>query len=256
MLKNYLDFFLVITEKEIKARYKSALLGFLWIFLNPLLQMVIIGLVFQNFIKLPVENYFLFLFTGLLPWNFFSYSLTKATPSIVYERRLIQKAKFPREAIPVSIVLANFFNLLVSIGLLVVFLLFFGGLPIINQPFLLLSLVFSLIWLLLFTCGIALLTSALNVKYRDVKFFIEAVVLLWFYATPIVYSLEMLPNSVQVFFGANPVVYPFALLRQSLIGGSLPTSDVFLANTAISILVIGLGIIIFKKESKFFSDWL
>src|SRR3989337_4058776 len=101
MKRNYFDFLWEMTEKEIKARYKRAIFGFLWVILNPVLQMIIIGVIFSYFIKIP--NYFLFLFTGLLPWQFFSLSLTKATPSIVYERSLLQKARFPIEAIPISI---------------------------------------------------------------------------------------------------------------------------------------------------------
>src|SRR3989344_7145799 len=102
-LRYYFDFLLAMTEKEIKARYKRAVFGFLWVILNPLLQMIIIGAIFSFFIKIP--NYFLFLFSGLLPWQFFSLSLSKATQSIVNERELLQKAKFPIEAIPISIVL-------------------------------------------------------------------------------------------------------------------------------------------------------
>jgi len=87
--RHWLDFLIAMTEKEIKARYKHAVLGFLWVIINPLLQMLIIGFVFQFFIPVKVDNYFLFLFAGLLPWNFFSMSLSKTTPSIVYERSLI-----------------------------------------------------------------------------------------------------------------------------------------------------------------------
>jgi len=253
-LKNYLNFLLVITEKEIKARYKHAILGFLWIFLNPLFQMIIIGFIFQNFIKVPITNYFLFLFAGLLPWNFFSYSLIKATPSIVYERALIQKAKFPREAIPLSIVLSNFFHFLVSLLLLIIFLLISGSLNL--SLFSIFYFLFSVFWLLIFTSGFSLLTSALNVKYRDVNFFVQALVMLWFYATPVVYPLQILPKTYLPIFQLNPLTYPFELLRHSLIVTSLPPTNILLVNLAVSFLIILLGIFIFKKENKSFSDWL
>src|SRR3989344_8880626 len=94
-LKHYFDFLWAMTEKEIKVRYKRAVFGFLWVVVNPLLQMIIIGFVFRFFIKEPIKNYFLFLLVGLLVWNFFNLSLSKATSSIVYERTLIKKAKFP-----------------------------------------------------------------------------------------------------------------------------------------------------------------
>lgn len=123
--KDYFNFLWLMTEKEIKARYKNAFFGFLWILFNPLLQMIIMGIVFQNFIKIPTNsnNYFLFIFPGLLVWNFFSLSINKATSSLVWQRNLIQKAKFPRETIPISIILSNFFNFLISLVLLTIFLL-------------------------------------------------------------------------------------------------------------------------------------
>lgn len=245
-----------MTEKEIKARYKNAILGFLWIFLNPLFQMLIIGFIFQNFIKVPIANYFLFLFTGLLPWNFFSYSLTKATPSIVYERSLIQKAKFPREVIPLSIVLSNFFHFLVSLFLLLIFLLVSGNLAIIHYPLSIIHLLLSLLWLLAFTGGFSLLTSALNVKYRDINFFVQALVILWFYATPVIYSLHILPQDYLPLFQLNPITYPFEMLRFSLTASFLPPSNIFFANAMVSFFIIFLGILLFKKESKTFSDWL
>lgn len=245
-----------MTEKEIKARYKSAVLGFLWILLNPLFQMLIIGFIFRNFIKIPVANYFLFLFTGLLPWNFFSYSLTKTTPSIVYERSLIQKAKFPREAIPLSIVFANFFHFLVSLFLLLVFLVITQQLVLFSSPERLLIFIASLSWLLAVTCGFSLFSSALNVKYRDVNFFVQALVILWFYATPVIYSLQILPHAYLPLFQLNPITYPFEMFRFSLIASFLPQSNIFFTNIVISLLIILLGILLFKKESKTFSDWL
>ncbi len=255
-MSNYFNFLLAMTEKEIKARYKHAILGFLWILLNPLFQMLIIGLIFRNFIKIPVANYFLFLFTGLLPWNFFSYSLTKTTPSVVWERSLIQKAKFPREVIPLSIVFSNFFHFLVSLVILLVFLATTHQLILFSSFIKIFFFLASLLWLFAFTSGVSLLTSALNVKYRDVNFFIQALVILWFYATPVIYSLQILPQSYLPLFQLNPITYPFEMLRFSLITSFLPQSNIFFANAAISLFIIFSGIILFKKESETFSDWL
>lgn len=255
-LHNYTDLLSEMTKKEIKARYKKALLGFLWIFINPLLQMLIIGFVFQNILRIKVDNYFIFLFPGLLAWNFFSYSLTKATSSIVFERDLIQKAKFPREFIPLSIVLSNYFNFLISLLLFVLYIIISGG----GLPFLLFStwfyLLLSLFWLLLFTCGLSLLTAALNVKYRDVNFFVQAIVILWFYITPIMYTLGDLPSKFIPLFRLNPLTYPFETLRLHLIGNVNIVNGVFYLNLIISVFIILAGTYIFYKESKYFSDWL
>lgn len=248
--------FLAMTEKEIKARYKHTLFGFLWVFLNPLFQMLIIGFIFHNFIKIPIANYFLFLFTGLLLWNFFSFSLNKATPSLVNERNLVQKAKFPREVIPLSIVFSNFLHLLASLLLLLSFLTITRQLVLFSSLERILFFIFSLLWILIFTSGFSLLSSALNVKYRDVNFFIQSLTVLWFYATPIIYSLQILPEKLLVLFQFNPLVYPFEMFRFSLTTSFLPQPNIFLTNATISLLVLFLGIILFKKESKTFSDWL
>src|SRR3989304_7521187 len=95
-----------MTEKELRARYKNTVFGFLWILVNPILQMLVIGFIFAFFLKEPIEHYYFYLFAGLLIWNFFSLSLSKATPSIVYERNLIKKAVFPRSVIPLSIIVS------------------------------------------------------------------------------------------------------------------------------------------------------
>lgn len=255
-LSNYFNFLLVMTEKEIKARYKNATLGFLWMFLNPLFQMLVIGLIFQNFVKIPVTNYFLFLFPSLLGWNFFSYSLTKATSSLVWERALIQKAKFPREAIPLSIVFANFFHFLVSLSLFLIFLVISGHLTFLRSPSSIFIFLFSLFWLITFSSGLSLFTSSLNVKYRDMNFFIQALVILWFYATPVIYPLELLPQTFLLFFQLNPLTSPLEMLRFALIGTPFPSFSILWVNGIISFIFILLGIWTFHKESRTFSDWL
>jgi lipopolysaccharide transport system permease protein len=260
--KYYLDFLLAMTEKEIKARYKFAVLGFLWIVLNPLLQMIVMGFVFQFFVPVKVDNYFLFLFTGLLPWNFFSMTISKCTPSIVFERALIQKAKFPRESIILSIVLSNLFHFLIALGLLILALFFdkviegYSFLQLL-QYFLRIGLIVLLIvWLLLLTTGLSLLSAALNVKYRDVNFVVQAVMPLWFYATPVVYTLQLLPESFNFIFYLNPMTAIIEYFRVVLL--NLPPQSVQLSvwSSLLTIALVWLGWWYFKEESKFFDDWV
>ncbi len=249
-LKNYFDFLWEMTEREIKARYKRAVFGFLWVILNPLLQMLIIGFIFSFFIKIP--NYYLFLFAGLLPWQFFSLSVSKATPSVVHERALLQKAKFPIEAIPVSIILANFFNLLISLILLVLFLLilnlvFWPGILLIFLAFL---------WLLVFTIGLSLLTSALNVRFRDINFFTQTILILWFYATPVIFNLGLLTEGYRKLFILNPLTSVFELIHYSLLKKGSFNLVLLLSNILISLLIVFAGIVIFNRKKRFFVDWL
>ncbi len=247
---------LEMTKNEIKARYKNAFFGFLWAFLNPLIQMLVIGFIFQYFIKTPIPDYFSFLFLGLLVWNFFSYSLIKTAPSIVYARDLIHKANFPRESIPLSIVFSNFFNFLIAFFLFFIFLLIFRELFLFSGLFSFSILIASFLWIIFLTSGLALLCSALNVKYRDINFFIQALIIIWFYATPIIYSLNILPERYLKIFILNPIVYPLEMLRFSLLGTNLPSIFIFYTNLFITLILIVSGVLIFKKENKTFSDWL
>jgi lipopolysaccharide transport system permease protein len=257
--ENFLNFWeltLEMTRNDIKARYKNAFFGFLWIFLNPLLQMLIIGFIFQNFIKIISANYFIFLFIGLLVWNFFSSSLLKATPSFVFERNLIQKSKFPKSTIPLSIIFSNFFHFIISLFLLIIFLFFTNQLSLFSSLDKMGFFFGSLAWIFTFTVSFSFLTSSLNVKYRDINFFVQALIILWFYATPIIYSLQILPKEYLSFFQLNPLVYPLEMLRFSLISSLLPEAKILLTNILISLLISVLGIFIFRKEGKNFSDWL
>ena len=110
----FTELLVAMTEKELRARYKHTVFGFFWLVANPVLQMLVIGFVFTFFMKEPIKNYYFYLFTGLLVWNFFSLSLTKTTPSIVFERALTKKAVFPRAVIPLSIILSNLVHLILA----------------------------------------------------------------------------------------------------------------------------------------------
>lgn len=249
-IKNYLDFLWAMTEKEIKSRYKRAMFGFLWVILNPFFQMLIIGFIFSFFIKIP--NYFTFLFTGLLPWQFFSLSLSKATSSFVNERSLLQKSKFPKEAIPISIILSNFFNLLISLGLLITFLVIMNRINFIQ-----LILIFpALIWLLVFTIGISLLTASLNVRFRDIAFFVQTLLILWFYATPVLYSLNLMPEKIRTFFGLNPLAAILELFHLSLMGEAYIGNAILGLSLLVTAIIVLLGVQVYRKQHSFFVDWL
>ena len=248
-LQHWIDFTLTLTEREIKSRYKHAVFGFLWMVLNPLLQMFIIGMVFQFFIRFEIENYFEFLFSGLLIWNFFSLSFSKSTPIFVNERHLIKKAFFPKESLVISVVLSNLFHLLIG------FLLFI----LITMNFSLnLFWIFPGLFLLsFFTIGVSLLFSSLNVKYRDINFIVQAMLSLWFYATPIVYSLDMIPESFRFLIYLNPLSFIVEIMRFAL--SNYPMTDVFVKlglNLLVSLIVFILGFIVFRNESKNFDDWM
>lgn len=251
-IHQYIDLLVGMTEKELTARYKNTMFGFLWVVINPVLQMLVIGFVFRFFIKEPIENYFFYLLVGLLVWNFFSLSLSKATPCIVNERNLIKKAKFDRTVIPLSIILSNFIHLMMAFIILLIPITFAGIGSIHNIP----KLIAGVILLLTFTTGISLLTTALNVKYRDINFFVQAVLIIWFYATPIVYSIHIIPYRLMWIWRINPMTSVVQLFQNALVSAPPPGPAMLFSNIVVVIIVVILGINVFKRESKYFDDWL
>jgi len=262
-MKRYIDFVWIMTEKEIKVRYKHAVLGFFWILLNPLLQMVIMGFIFQYFVPVRVDNYFLFLFAGLLPWNFFAGSLTKSTPAFYYERSLIKKSKFPREAIVLSIVFSNLFHFMVALFLLIVILIGdkitlegYTLSSLINYTSRMLWLFPAVVWISLLTSMLSLLTATINVRFRDINFITQLGISLWFYATPIVYTLSLLPAYLRPIFYLNPVTVIVEIFQYSLLNLPIYSIRLGIVSFILTLIITWLAITIFRKESKNFDDWL
>lgn len=241
-----------MTEKELRTRYKYTIFGFLWMILNPLLQMLIIGFVFHFFMKQLIQNYYYFLLIGLLIWNFFSMSLSKSTPSIINERSLIKKAKFSKSIIPLSIILSNFINLLIAMALLTIPMLFLETLRIENVIYIFLS----FILLISFTTGICLLCTALDVKFRDINFLVQTFIMFWFYATPIIYPLSIVPYKYYWLWRLNPMTSVLQFLQHGFLDMPLPGKAMIFINSAIIVITLAVGIIIFRKESKDFDDWV
>jgi ABC-type polysaccharide/polyol phosphate export permease len=251
-IEHFFELLWRMTEKELRARYKYTVFGFLWLVVNPILQMLIIGFIFSFFMKEPVKYYYYHLFIGLLTWNFFSLSLAKATPSIVFERSLIKKAMFPRTVIPLSIIVSNAINFLVALTLLLVPIFFLRTMSAST----ILYIISASGFLLLFTVGISLLTCALNVRYRDVNFFVQAFLLIWFYATPIVYSLTQIPMNLLWLWRFNPLTSILQLYQHALLGAPAPGPAMLASNIVVMIIVTALGILTFRDASKTFDDWV
>lgn len=251
--RHWFEFLVIMTEKEIKTRYKHVVLGFLWAILNPLLQMIVIGFVFRYFMPVNVDNYFTFLFCNLLIWNFFSSTLTKNTPMFLNERYLIKKAKFPRESIVISIALSNLFHLIISYCLLLIVMLVIGQ---INQLTWLFLLPFGLIWLTLLTIGLSLITSSLNIRFRDINFFVQAIVPIWFYATPVVYTLNLLPKFLQPILYLNPITPIIEFFQFIFFKTPIYSVSLSIISFLFTLIILFLGIFVFKKEEQNFDDWL
>ena len=192
-LYEYREMLKSLVRKDLKTRYKGSVLGFLWTFINPLMQLAIYALIFPYLMRVQEKNYAMFMFVALLPWIFFSTSLQSSTECIVENYNLVKKIYFPRQVLPLSVATGGLVNYIY--GLLVVL----AGLLIaqINVTVYILYLPLILLILYVAVSGFCLMLSALNVYVRDLEHIVNIVTMAWFYATPIVYPFDMLPQWLQ-----------------------------------------------------------
>lgn len=238
--------------REIATRYKQSFLGFFWVILNPLFQMIIISFVFSHIMKFSNLGvpYPIFLYAGLLPWIFFTTSLNASTSVLVTNAALIKKIYFPREILILSTVLAKTFDFFVA---LIVFfiLMFFYQIPFTPYIFL-----FIPIFLLqfLFTFALSLFLAWTNLFYRDIQYLVNLIITLWFYLTPVIYPVEFLPEKYRFIFKLNPLSVFINAYRQVLLGGSFPRWESLAIGAVISIIFFIISFKLFKKMEKDFAD--
>ena len=197
-----------LVVRELKARYRGSILGFFWSFVNPLLLLLVYSFVFSvvlpGFRGSDLEPYALFLFCGLLPWTWFSSALLESSTSLIMNGNLLKKVLFPAEVLPIVAVLSNMVHFFLALPVLGGFLVFYAA------PLRLAELVwFPLVILvqLILSLGLALLLSALTVHFRDLKDLLANLLTLWFFCTPILYPMSMLPHNGTFVMNLNPFAH-------------------------------------------------
>ena len=251
-LYNYRELLKTNVKKEIRGKYKNSFLGVIWSFLNPLLQIAVYALVFQMILKNPKENYAIFICCGLIPWTFFASSLTRSAFTMVENGNILKKVYFPREILPISVVTSEAINFLISTIIIIGFAIF-GGIGIskyiIFYPIVLLAQYILLI-------GISLIVSSISVYVRDLQHLIGVALQLLFYATPIVFSAESIPNNFQWILKINPMTYIIDAYRNIFYEPQMLELKPLLILIAISALLCVVGYAIFNKLQKGFAEQL
>lgn len=251
-LYKYREFLKTCVLKDFRGKYKKSFLGVLWSFINPLLQLLVYSLVFSFIMKSNIENYTVFLVVALIPWTFFSSTLVQSTLSIVGSAGIVKKVYFPREILPISTVTSNLFNFLISCIIIVAALLISGvGL---SFYILLLPLVVIVQYILLI--GLTFIVSSITVYIRDLEYFINVLMMLWFYLNPIVYSIDFIPQKWLPIFKLNPMLHIINAYRDILFYKRLPDMLNLLIWFIISLVIMFVGYKIFKKLEKRFAEEL
>lgn len=248
----YRELIYFLTWRDIKVRYKQAVLGIAWAVLQPVLTMAITSVVFGYLLKVSSGDvpYPVFVMAALLPWHLFSTSLQKSSQSLVGNAHLLTKIYFPRLIIPVSSVLAVMLDFAISFLVLIATMLIYKTYPTWNI-FWLIPLTFLAV---LAALAVGLWLSALNVQYRDVQHMVPFIIQIWMYASPVVYSIDIIPAGIfRTLYGLNPMVGVVQGFRWALFGGSAPDLTLLISTLVVLILFIS-GLYYFRRMEKTFAD--
>jgi len=239
-------------RKEIRGKYKGSFLGVLWSFVNPLLMTLVYAIVFPFLLRGSQENYVTFLVIGILPWTWFTTSIAQGTSTVLVNGNILKKVYFPREILPISVITSGLVNFLISCLIILLFLIFSG----IGLSFNIILLPLIVITQYILSLGIILITSSINVYIRDAEYIINFFIMMLFYGTPVLYSMDMFPAKIRMILNLNPMTPIIESYRDIFFYQKLPNFKslgiVFLAST----IILYLGIKVFKKLEKGFAEEL
>ena len=251
-LYNYRELLKTSVKKDIGGKYKHSFLGVLWSFVNPLLQIAVYAIIFPLIMRSNIEHYTVFMVCGLIPWQYFSTVLNRSSFVMIENGNIIKKVYFPREILPLSLVTSETVNFLITSLIMIAFTIA-NGLGI--TKYILLFPVILVIQYIL-QLGISLILSSVTVYFRDLQHFIGVLLQLFFYATPIVYSVETIPANYQWILKLNPMTYIIEGYRDILYNQCMPNLKMLGIILLIGIVGTVIGYIIFNKLQKRFAEEL
>ena len=239
-------------KKDVGGKYKNSVLGVLWSFLYPLLQIAVYAIVFPLIMRSNMENYTVFVCCGLIPWNFFSTAISRSSFTMIENGNILKKVYFPREILPISVVTSEAVNFVISTIIILAFVLGTGmGLTwyVIFYPVILLIQYILLI-------GISLFVSSITVYFRDLQHFIGIALQLLFYATPIVYATNIIPESYQWILRLNPMTFIIDGYRSIFYYQQQPDFISLGITLLVSLILCVVGYLLFSKLQKRFAEEL
>lgn len=235
-----------LIAQQLILRYRRTVLGYLWTLINPLLMMSVMAVVFSTLFKADLKTFAVFLFAGMIPWNFFSSVVTQSGAAFINNEGLIKKIYLPKAIFPLSIACTLLIDSLLSFIALFVIILALGG----TLSWSLLFLPISFLLLFLFAMGFGLLMSIATVFFRDLQYVIAIAMQGLFFLTPVLYKHDALMGKVAWLVGLNPVTPFIALFRVPLIEATLPSGQVLLQVTTISVVTMAVGLFVFLRNEK------
>ncbi len=256
MIKNFLYFYRhralaeILVARELKARYRGTMLGFLWSFANPLLMMSIYVLVFRYYVRIEVPNYPAFVMCALLPWMSLSAGITEGMGSILGNGGLIKKVHLPVEVFPFVAVASNLVHFILSLPVLILIMLFSHVIP--SWHIVLLPVLLALQFL--FTYALALFLASLTVQFRDLTHVVPNLLLVWFYLSPIFYAPDLVPERFRPFVNANPLAWLIQAYRDIFLHQKLPSVPALASFLAVSLAALTAAMWLFWRRRDMYPE--
>lgn len=249
-LRHYREFLKSNVKKDIRGKYKGSFLGVLWSFINPLLSVLVYAIVFPYIMRIKVENYLIYLITGIIPWTFFTSSINMGLISVLSNADIIKKVYFPRIILPISTVTSCLVNFLISCLIIVLFCLGSG-----------LGISFQILWLPLIAIiqyimllGFTFILSAIEMYMRDIEHIVNFILSMAFYVTPILYTPDIFPENLAWVLKVNPMAYLVNAYRSIFFYQKMPDLIGLGVVSIFSIFLFTIGYLIFEKLQKGFAE--
>lgn len=251
-LYDYRNMIYMLVRKDLRGRYKGSALGFLWTFLNPLLQLAVYTLVFSTVMRAGISNYYLFLFVALIPWLAMANSVNGGATCILSQQNLVTKIHFPRQVLPIAAVTTSFVNMLLCMIVVLVVCAFGVGLNLAILWYLIPTMLIEYILAL----GLAFLVSCLTVYFRDLEHIIGIFVMAWQFLSPVMYGIDMVPEKVYHIFMLNPMTAVILSYRDILFYKTAPHLNTMLLALGMGIFFLVVGWFVFAKLERHFAEEL
>lgn len=251
-LYDYRDLFYFLIVRDIKVRYKQTVLGGLWAIIQPLFMMIVFTLFFGRLAGVSSDGvpYPIFNYSAMVAWTYFSNAITSSSNSLIQESNLISKVYFPRLLAPLAPVVAFLLDFVVSFIILIAMMLYYG----IHPTIMTLTLPLLVVLMMLTASGVGMFLAALNAQYRDIRYTITFLVQLWMFASPVVYSVSLIPEKYRLIYALNPMAGVIEGFRSALLGTVAFPTQMLLVSTLVSVVMFVVGIFYFKRTERYFAD--
>ena len=249
----YREMIFSLVRRDLNGRYKGSALGFLWTFINPLLQLGVYTMVFSVIMRNGITDYYLYLFVALIPWIFFSTSLSGGSSCIWSQKEMVKKIYFPREVLPIAFVTSQFVNMLLS------FLVIFAVLIVSGKGINLIALLYLPVIMIveyILALSVAMISSAVTVYLRDVEYILGIVTMAWQFLTPVMYSVDVVPEKMRTVFNLNPMTPVIVAYRDILYYKKIPELGTLVQAVCLGMVLLVVGMVVFSRLKRHFAEEL